>query len=754
MYFCGVKRWLFIFLLLSGVRVMAYEPVDTLYRDIEQVEITASIKGEGERAMPISTTTMTMLKLEERGVTSVKELTAIAPNFYQPDYGSSITSSIYIRGFGSRIDQPVLGITIDGVPMMNKNLYDFDFYDIRRVELLRGPQGTLYGRNTSGGVMNITTLSPLSWQGVRAMAEYSTLTSFRASAAYYARPKDNLGISVAAAFNHDGGHFRNTYTDEMCDRGNSASLRLRLQWNKGRWSLDNSLTAGYTSEGGYAYHHYNATTGAIEDIAYNDPAGYERLTINEGFAARYIGDKITLSSITSYQYLDDTMTLDQDFSPRSMFTMQQMQREHAITEEVVIRNADTDDSWQWLSGAFIFAKWLDMSSPVRFKEDGIDDLILGNINKGIHSVFPNNNMLFGTDNFVIASDFRIPTYGAALYHQSHYDIGSWRLTAGVRFDLEHTSMDYLSHATVPYRFDMTMTEFKDLYSEFRGTERQLFFEVLPKVAAEYNMPIGTIYGTITRGYKSGGYNTQIFSDILQNKMMNDMMSDLGIVLDTAVGATTYDSAEATRYKPETSWNFELGTHLNPVAGLSIDASTFWIECFDQQVTVMPKGKSTGRMMSNAARARSFGVELTAEYNYKGFSVRGDYGYTNARFRDYDDGTTNHAGKRIPYSPEHTAALNASYTFNFDNATMQSLTLTADWRGIGSIYWNEANTLRQPFYSTLGAQVALRMKSLTLTLWGRNLTNADYNVFYFKSVGEEFYSKGKPLQVGIRLNINI
>lgn len=750
-----MKRFLAIFALFISLSVAANEPVDTLYRDIEQVEITASLKSENTRSMPISATSMSMLKLEQRGISSVKELSAIAPNFYQPDYGSSITSSIYVRGFGSRIDQPVLGVVVDGVPLMNKNVYDFDFYDIRRVELLRGPQGTLYGRNTSGGVMNITTLSPLWWQGCRGMLEYSTLTSYRASAAYYGRPTDKFGVSVAAYFNHGGGHFRNTYTDEMCDRGNNASLRLRLEWLLGKgWSLDNTLTAGYTREGGYAYHHYNPETNLCEDVAYNDPSGYERLAITEGFVAKYVGKRVQLSSVTSYQYLDDTMTLDQDFSPRSMFTMQQMQREHTFTEEFVIRNANRDARWQWLSGAFLFAKWLDMSSPVTFKEDGINDLILGNINKGIHSVFPDNNMLFGTDSFVIASDFTIPTYGAALYHQSRYRLDRWTLTAGIRFDLEYTLMDYNSNATVPYCFDLTMTYYEDLYTEFKGREKQLFFEVLPKIAAEYDTGIGSVYGTITRGYKSGGFNTQIFSDILQAKMMNDMMSALGLELDSAIGTTTYDSASATRYKPETSWNFEIGTHLRPLVGLNVDASLFWIECFDQQVTVLPAGKSTGRMMSNAARARSFGVELSAEYGYKGFTLRGDYGYTNARFREYNDGIGDYAGNRIPYSPEYTTAITASYSIAFDHSYIHQLTISADWRGIGSIYWNEANTLRQPFYQTLGAQIALRMNNTTLTLWGRNLTNTDYNVFYFKSVGEEFFSKGQPLQLGIRLNINI
>lgn len=223
--------------------------VDSLHYDIESVKISAAMPNRSAMRSPISATSINMGRLEQEGIASIKDISLIAPNFYQPDYGSSITSSIYVRGFGSRIDQPVLGVVVDDITLMNKNVYDFSFYDIRSIDLLRGPQSTLYGRNTSGGVMNITTLSPFAWQGLRAMAEYSTMTSYRAKLSYYALPKDNFGISVAANFNHDGGYFRNTYTDEMCDRGNNASARLRMQWRiNSRWNLDNSLTAGYTNE--------------------------------------------------------------------------------------------------------------------------------------------------------------------------------------------------------------------------------------------------------------------------------------------------------------------------------------------------------------------------------------------------------------------------------------------------------------------------------------------------------------------------
>lgn len=757
LYLCGVKALIATLALLAAEPTQPIEPVDTLLH-IERVEITASLKHDDLRQAPISATIMPMHAIEERGVTSLKDISLIAPNYYQPDYGSSITSSIYVRGFGSRIDQPVVGVTVDDIPLMNKNGYDFDFYDIRRVEMLRGPQGTLYGRNTSGGVIEIATLSPLDWQGLRLMAEYATVSSARASLGYYAAPRKGLGVSLTAGYNHNGGYWRNTYTDRMVDRCDSGSARLRVQWSgRGGWSLDNSLTASYTNEGGYAYHHYNPATNEYAPVAYNDPSGYERLLVQEGLVAKWRGDKVQLSMATGYNYLDDKMTLDQDFTPRSMFTLKQMQREHSLTEEIVIRNTDRDARWQWLTGAFLFAKWLDMSSPVTFKRDGIDDLILKNANHGITSsgIFPEGTAIeIGTDEFLIASDFNIPTYGIALYHQSTVEMGRWLLTAGLRLDFEHTAMHYNSHGTIPYRFNYTMTEFKPLYTEFRGHDKQSFFELLPKLAAEYRTACGTIYATITRGYKAGGFNTQIFSDILQVKMMNGMMDDLGLKLDSSGTTTSYDTASATRYKPEKSWNFEIGTHLAPAQGLTLDGAIYLIECYDQQVTILPQGNSTGRMMSNAARARSYGAELTAEYRYKGLMVRGDYGYTNARFREYNDGQAEYAGNYLPYAPQHTASVVAAYSWSLNNKKLHSISLMADWRGVGPIYWNEANTLRQGFYSLVGLQLMLRMSHCTLTLWGRNLTNTDYDTFYFKSVGEEFFSKGTPLHCGIRLNVNI
>jgi outer membrane receptor protein involved in Fe transport len=146
-------------------------PADTT-RWMPEVQVAATYKGAALEALqPLSNTTIYMRRLEQWRVTDIKELTAYVPNLYIPDYGSRMTSSVYVRGLGSRIDQPAMGIYVDGVPLLNKNSYDFDLVDIRSISVLRGPQNTLYGRNTMGGVIDIKTLSPLDYEGTRVAVE-------------------------------------------------------------------------------------------------------------------------------------------------------------------------------------------------------------------------------------------------------------------------------------------------------------------------------------------------------------------------------------------------------------------------------------------------------------------------------------------------------------------------------------------------------------------------------------------------------
>ena len=137
--------------LLFSILALLVSPIEPVDSVLPSIDIVSSVKIADDDAGEYSSTSLRRVELENRHITSVKELSALAPNFYQPDYGSRMTSSMYVRGFGSRMDQPVVGMNIDGMPVMNKNSYDFELFDIDRVQVMRGAQGLLFGRNTSGG---------------------------------------------------------------------------------------------------------------------------------------------------------------------------------------------------------------------------------------------------------------------------------------------------------------------------------------------------------------------------------------------------------------------------------------------------------------------------------------------------------------------------------------------------------------------------------------------------------------------------
>ena len=127
----------------------AAEAADTVIV-VDNVQVTAIKQGLVLRSEPVAATIVGSRAIERQHVDALKNLSQYVPNFHAPDYGSRMTSSIYVRGLGARIDQPVVGLNIDNVPVLNKNNFDTEIADAERIEVLRGPQSTLYGRNTMG----------------------------------------------------------------------------------------------------------------------------------------------------------------------------------------------------------------------------------------------------------------------------------------------------------------------------------------------------------------------------------------------------------------------------------------------------------------------------------------------------------------------------------------------------------------------------------------------------------------------------
>lgn len=729
---------------------------DSLSAQLPEFNITALKQQERLRAEPVSSSAISSRDLSEAGVAAVKGISEMVPNLYIPDYGSRITSSVYMRGLGARMENPAVGLTVDNVAVINKDAYDLDIPDMDRVEVIRGPQGALYGRNTMGGVINISTVSPMVFQGWRLGATLANGRTARLNAGWFEKFNDKIALSLSGIFNRQGGFRRNGFDDSLTENETSGSLRFKTVWRpNAALSILNVASASLLRQDGYAYEFVE--TGRIN---YNDPSRYKRFVFSDGLTLKRFHHNFTIVSVSSLQYIKDDLLLDQDFLPEDYFTLNQRKHELALTQDLMARSPEQHKGkYSWILGLSGFWKRMNMEAPVCFKNAGINYLIESHRNK-YNSRYP---IAWDSRRFPLDSEFIVPTWGLDVYHESKLRLGDFSLKGAIRLEYERATLHYSSRAHSSYGIynnssgiptdNPSLIAALPLYRRVNididdtGNLNRDFFMILPSVSLMWNIPhsISNVYAAAARGAKAGGFNTQMFSEVLQQRVMNFM----------GVG-NLRDIAETVGYKPEHSWMYELGTHVDvPHANLEIDGAIFFIDCRDQQLTMFPDGSTTGRMMTNAGHTRSRGLETTLRWSpWDNLNLNASYGFTDARFRSFSDGINDYSGNLLPYVPKNTLFLQLLKQFPLNVAKKEFITADINLRMTGPIEWNEENTLRQKTYAQLGFSISWERPSWSLMIWGKNLTDTEFHTFYFKSMGHEFLQRGKPLQFGATFSMNI
>lgn len=761
-------------------------PADTTrVIDIEEVVVIATPKENNRlRQQPISATSFSQGDMRNNSVTSVKSLSGLVPNLFIPDYGSKLTTSVYVRGIGSRINTPAVGLYVDNIPFIDKSAFDFNYSDIERIDVLRGPQGTLYGRNTMGGLIRVFTKSPFSYQGTDISLGAATYNNYKASVNHYHRISDKFAFSAGAFYEHEGGFFENTArNNEKIDKSDEVGGRMRAIWlPKDNLKLDLTVNYEYSNQGGYPYQltsisetdiYYQDLKGDLGKVAYNNECGYMRHLLNGGLNLEHQAENFILSSVTGFQYLKDEMNLDQDFTRKNVYTMSQRQNSKTLSEEIVLKSKP-GRRWQWTTGVSGFYQWLNTEGPVTFHEDGIQNLIEDNIN----SIFPSGNPKAPEMKVDIASNqihvpgiFDTPTLNSAVYHQSTINdllVEGLSLTVGIRLDYEKIKMNYNSSTNMPFNFLFKMgsmpIEVKDLkaLSTFEGGLSTDYLQVLPKFSLQYSWnKMNNVYATISKGYRSGGYNIQMFSEIIQGSLRNSMIDAVANTEEFSKFAGMLENfkkdgvniKDATLYKPEYSWNYEIGSHMTMFDGrLQADVAAFYMDTHDQQISRFA-ASGLGRITVNAGKSRSIGGELALKAQITdAFSINGNYGYTHATFTDYVvSDEVNYNGNYVPFVPEHTFTVGGQYIFRMKSGSwLDNIMLNANYKGAGRIYWTEQNNAYQNLYGTLNGRISLNKGNGQIGIWINNALNTEYQAFYFESMNRGFAQMGRPMQIGVDL----
>lgn len=759
------KALLTISILFSFLCISAKDklPKDTLYTELKNdIVILSSTKETNSlKLLPAAVSVFSSKNLDALQVHSLKDLSAIVPNYFAADYGSKMTAPLYIRGIGARSGDQTVSMYIDNIPYFNTSSFDAELFDIQRIEVLRGTQGTLYGRNAMGGIMNIYTYSPLSYEGTTIKAGGGNYGQFSANASHYQRLNSTMGFSAGAYYRRDDGYFKNLYTGKKVDDMQNAGGRAKFVWEiTPHFSATYSASFDYVDQGAFPY--ANIETG---DIDYDSEGYYKRKLLTNGLALRYAGSGYEINSTTGYQYLNDEMNMDQDYTRLSIFQINQKQRQNSLSQEITAKST-SNSNYQWSVGGYGFYDYLHTTPPVYMMKDGIQKYLQAPLTA------MGAPITFTDDQIDLDGQYKRPTYGLAVFHQSTFNnlfgVKGLSSTLGIRLDYEKTKLDYNADTKANFEVKIPNSPAPAIKmaadTAIIGSSSADFLEFLPKAVLKYEFHKDSyIYASASRGYKAGGHNIQIFADLLQEALEANMMSQMPPSMGggRATGNTTPVN-DRISYKPEYSWNYELGGQADIIANtLSANFALYYMDIRDVQITQFVNNRG-GRMVSNAGKAESKGFELGLKARpCKGFYLFANYGLADATFKNYEakDNSGNivndYTGNHIPFAPGSTFSIGGSITYDFKkNTILDRFTFDSNFAGIGKTYWAEDNNMSQGFYGTLNAHLALDKDIFTLEFWGKNILDRDYNTFLFESDSKYFAQKGKPMRWGASLKIKL
>jgi len=797
------KMMMTAFAVCTMLPVMAVTETETVVADTsrvydldEVVVVSQSKEYMKLRHQPMSSTVLTDNEIGSLGLRDLREISDYVPSFVMPNYGARFTSSIYVRGIGSRVNSPSMGIYVDDIPLMNKSAFNSHTWQLERVDVLRGPQGTLYGVNTEGGLVRQYTKSPLRHQGTDVSLSLGTHFYRNIEVAHYNKVNDQLAFSVAAFYDGTNGFWKNTLTDERADDMNEAGGRFRLIYQPTqRLSFDWISDYQYVRQKAYPYGILAPESGdVLTDPNQNHQSKYKRNMFNSGLAVKYQGCGFDFHSNTSYQLLKDNLFMDNDYSDVDFVTVDQSQLSNALTQEFTIKS-NNQSRWHWTSGVFGSYTWLKTTAPNTFGSafsqmmgQQIGGMIYQQMLKSMAArmgeeaaaaaIQRAGGVNIGMSLFVPCV-FRTPQFNLGIFHQSDIDLTD-HLTAtlGLRYDYTHAKIDYDTRGNSVMDFDIMGQAAKIVATSiFAHTEKANFNQLLPKFGLTYKFNDGSnIYATVTKGYRAGGFNVQMFGDIIQSDVQSGLQGvmqsamqsrqDIMIVERVPTEKVYASLLDGIKFKPEESWNYELGTHLNLFDNLiHADLSVYYMQIRNQQLSVFTEDYGYGRKMVNAGKSYSCGLEMTlrgsALSNHLGWSL--GYGYTHAAFKDYTTKTSakgdivDYKDNKVPFVPAHTLSAMVDYRLDINDSFIKSLTFGANMNAQGKIWWDEANTYSQKFYAVLGAHICADLNICKLNLWARNLTDTKYNTFAFssKATGQEVFmaQRGNPFQMGFDLSFH-
>jgi len=649
---------------LLGVLSLSNVALAKEVKSLDNITVTAQKVEENMQNVPMSLTVFDEFAIEDRNIKSVKEIAYHTSNLLLFDSGGFGGLAPTIRGISTdpQLTGSSVSIYIDGIPFSSNIATEMILNNIKRIEVLKGPQGTLYGKNAEAGVINIVTKKPnneFTGEVGIDLGEDNKKEYFTNISGPIIKDKFYAGLDFKH-YEKDGYLYNSNLNRRENDReSNFAKLYLRATPNDnleiGLISTILKRDDGTISQNNLGVPNNRVTTSDLIGFIKNET---KMSALNIG----YNFDNYKLESITAYKKYTDDRLGDFDFSNGFPFTFHS--RVYTPIEELSqeLKLSYSDDKMTWLTGLF----------ADKSEQTG-----------GYHltSTIPNKTGPY-------LSDTDDNSYG--VFAHLDYKINpEFSIITGLRYDKNN----------------------KKLHNKKTNTKLDKSFNsVSPKISLEYRPNDKMMnYLTISKGYKSGGF--YLFSPI-----------------------------DKVSYNDESIWSYEVGSKNSFLDNkLILNASIYYMDISDMQV--MTAIDQTSSYISNAGVANSKGIEL--ELNYKinnEVTLFSSLGYNKTVFDKFSDAFGNYEGNYNPYAPKYNYNLALQYRAD------QGYYARADLNGVGDMYLNRSNTIKQDSYNLVNLKLGYETDNYDIYLYGKNIFDKEHDT---EGLYDFYTVVSEPRELGIQ-----
>lgn len=688
---------------------------------IDEITVTAQKREDRLQDVPATVAVLTASRLADLDLASSLEIAAQVPNLeIKTAYGAS-NPTIFLRGVGlndfNSNANGAVGLYSDEVYLAAPSAQLLQLFDLERIEVLYGPQGTLYGRNTTGGAVNLVTRKPSGVRGGYARLTYGRFDQADLEGAFeLPLPGEGNGMRLALVTNHRDGLTRNRFDGgRENDVGATAGrLQVRLVPHD-RLSLHLNVHGGANRAGMRAFQSRGLIDGAdaLGYVDSDDPFdGAWNRDLREdldlfGASATLLWNRpgFTLTAISAYQESEKVVVGDADASPNQLVEDDWFDHARQLSQEIRLTSS-SGGNLDWIAGSYYFSE--DLESATSFD-------VLRALRALGFGFDPANGIFF------VAQSFEQQTTSFALFGQLSYALTEdLTLRAGLRHTWDDKEIDFRSAFEEP-GFSIPLIDRRD---------RVRASELSGDLGLDYRLSDSLLlFASLRRGFKSGGFN----------------------------GGALFTEEEFSAVEPEFLTSLELGFKSSwLIDRLRFNASVFAYDYQDLQVfNFINAGNVPIQFLDNASDAQIEGLELELRARP---AARLDVGLglalLDARYQDFvrDDGT-DFSGNRLVSSPRFSLSGFFAYSWPLQQG---SLRLHADFSARDDMFFDASNTPRigTDGYTLANARLAFESSNSRygIALWGKNLTDRRYltEVIDLSDFGLDDLVYGDPRTYGVEL----